>query len=46
MKSKFSYATWYASGFETLMVGVFASGAGYLIGMAFEPLVKDAGFGR
>lgn len=43
MKSKFSYAPWWKSGGETLFVGVIASGAGYLIGYAFEPLVESSG---
>lgn len=35
-KSMFTYARWYKSAFETLLVGIFAAGSSYLIGLAFE----------
>jgi VIT1/CCC1 family predicted Fe2+/Mn2+ transporter len=35
-KSKYSYRTWYASGFETLFLGACTAGATYLVGWALE----------
>lgn len=37
-KSMFTYSKWWKSGLETLMIGVFAAGSSFLIGLAFRPL--------
>jgi len=36
LKSMFSYAKWYASGFETLLIGSISAVVSYLVGLAFE----------
>mmetsp|Transcript_75 Transcript_75/g.10 ORF Transcript_75/g.10 Transcript_75/m.10 type:complete len:138 (+) Transcript_75:563-976(+) len=41
IKSKFTAKHWLKSGFETFTVGVIAAGASFLIGLAFNSLVKD-----
>lgn len=41
-KSMFTYSKWWKSGLETLMIGVVAAGASFLIGLAFRPLTDGA----
>lgn len=39
-KSFFTFSKWWLSGLETLLIGVIAAGASFLIGLAFRPLTE------
>jgi len=40
-KSRVTYANWFKSGIETLLLGTIAAVASWAIGLAFEPLISE-----